>query len=54
VTTRRTFIQAAACAAPGKPDFSCAAAMMYNALRRARVNAPIAGFDRLLDGSGKP
>jgi hypothetical protein len=54
VTTRRSFIQAAACAASGKPDFSSAAAMMCNALQRARVNAPTAGFGCLLDGSGKP
>jgi maleate isomerase/arylmalonate decarboxylase len=32
----------------GKPVVSAAAAMMWNALRFAGVNTPIAGFGRLL------
>ena len=35
----------------GKPVVSSAAAMMWNALRVARVNAPIAGYGSLLGGA---
>jgi len=38
----------------GKPVISSAAAMMWNALRVAKVNAPVAGFGRLLAGTGAP
>jgi len=34
----------------GKPVISSAAAMMWNALRVAKVNAPVEGFGRLLAG----